>query len=576
MNRRKLDIARLGPALAVTAAVLMLGLAWAQPAANRKVFKDSVIELPAQPTTFRGMMVNAARPEHMTEKMELLFSLQIPDEARKRMEEAVASGKVIPRDQLKRDIAPKQADVDKLTDYLKDQGFEITKVTNDRTGVYARATAAQIEKTLQVQMVRVFRDGVSYTAARNAPSMREDVASGVRAIVGLQPFRHAHKHSRFYRPSGGGERSPRTVSPATAKAPAPSTANAPPYLVQEILKAYNAENLAVSGSGETIAILIDTAPLKSDLRAFWAQNGLTIDPNQIETVNVSRHRLPPQEGEETLDVEWASGVAPGAKIRVYASGSLQFVDLDKALDAIVDDLDSQPTMRQLSISLGLGETFLGGPDGEVATQHQKFLTLAAAGVNVFVSSGDAGSHPDDTGHDADGPLQAEYSASDTAVIGVGGTRLTLNSSGAPASESGWDGSGGGVSMFFGRPAWQSATGVPPGSKRLVPDVSLVASPNTGALIIFQGNPEQIGGTSWSAPTWAGFCALMNEARARAGKPPLPYLNPLIYPLAGTSCFRDINTGTNGPDGQYDAGSGYDLVTGIGVPDVRELIRELTK
>jgi kumamolisin len=252
------------------------------------------------------------------------------------------------------------------------------------------------------------------------------------------------------------------------------------------------------------------------------------------------------------------------------------VDLDRALDAIIADLGAQQGMHQLSISLGLGETYMGGPEGEVATQHQKLLQLAAAGVNVFVSSGDAGSHPDDTGHDSDGPLQAEYESSDPAVIGVGGTTLTLNPSGVVASETGWTGSGGGVSTFFDRPAWQAGTGVPAGDKRLVPDVSLAADPNTGALIVFQGNVQQIGGTSWSAPTWAGFCALMNEARTRANKPPLPFLNPLIYPLMGTPSFRDINSGCNGDGGQYCAGSGYDLVTGIGVPNVRELINALTQ
>src|SRR5262249_61484623 len=120
--------------------------------------------------------------------------------------------------------------------------------------------------------------------------------------------------------------------------------------------------------------------------------------NQTAQINVKGGPLPTQEGEETLDAEWASGVAPGAKIRIYATGSLAFVDLDLALDRILADAASEPGMRQLSISLGLGETYMGGPNGEVATQHQKFLRLAASGVNVFVSSGGAGSNPDDTGH----------------------------------------------------------------------------------------------------------------------------------------------------------------------------------
>jgi kumamolisin len=215
---------------------------------------------------------------------------------------------------------------------------------------------------------------------------------------------------------------------------------------------------------------------------------------------------------------------------------------------------------------------MGGPQGEVAVQHQKFLRLAAAGINVFVSSGDAGSNPDETGHNPTGPLQAEYASSDPFVIGVGGTTLQLAADGTVASESGWVGSGGGKSTFFKRPSWQTGAGVPAGTERLVPDVGLAADPNDGAFVVFQGQAVQIGGTSWSAPVWAGFCALINEARNNAGLPPLTFLNPLLYPLAGPSCFRDITQGSNGA---FSAGPDYDLVTGIGVPDVRALIDALT-
>jgi kumamolisin len=107
---------------------------------------------------------------------------------------------------------------------------------------------------------------------------------------------------------------------------------------------------------------------------------------------------------------------------------------------------------------------------------------------------------------------------------------------------------------------------------MVPDVSLVADPGTGALVVLNGKGVQIGGTSLSAPIWAGFCALINEARQRAGKPFLSFLNPLIYPLMGTASFRDIVSGSNGA---YTAGPGYDRVTGIGVPNVTALITALT-
>ena len=199
------------------------------------------------------------------------------------------------------------------------------------------------------------------------------------------------------------------------------------------------------------------------------------------------------------------------------------------------------------------------------------MNLAAAGVNVFVSSGDAGSNPDNTGHSPTGPLQAEYAASDPAVVGVGGTTLRLNSSGAISSEHGWTSSGGGVSKFFPRPVWQVGTGFPHGNMRCVPDVAAAGDPNTGALLVINGSVTQIGGTSWSAPIWAGFCALMNAERKKAGKPYLPFLNPLIYKFLGKPAFHDIKVGNNGA---FHCGTGYDMVTGLGSPNVKQLLSML--
>ena len=79
------------------------------------------------------------------------------------------------------------------------------------------------------------------------------------------------------------------------------------------------------------------------------------------------------------------------------------------------------------------------------------------------------------------------------------------------------------------------------------------------------------GTSWSTPCWAGFCALINEARGKAGKPLLTFLPPKLYPLLGSSSFRDITAGSNGA---FNSTTGYDMVTGIGVPNVKQLISAL--
>src|SRR5260221_2561139 len=99
---------------------------------------------------------------------------------------------------------------------------------------------------------------------------------------------------------------------------------------------------------------------------------------------------------------------------------------------------------------------MGGTEGIDASGHQKFLRLAAAGVNVFVSSGDAGSNPDITGQLPVGPVQVEYAASDPSVIAVGGTTLVLAPDGSVAGETAWAAGGGGKSLFFDRPSWQTA------------------------------------------------------------------------------------------------------------------------
>ena len=168
---------------------------------HRKVFHDSVVELPEEPgVTPGGLKVNAARPEHDDEKMAISFSLAIPQKTHDELEAIVAKGEVVPLDDLNTKYAVAEEEVEPLVTWLKSQGYEIVHTSKDRTSVFARATAAQIEKSLGVKMVRVTKDGVTYTAARNAPSLPADIASSVHAVIGLQPYRHAHRQNRRVTP----------------------------------------------------------------------------------------------------------------------------------------------------------------------------------------------------------------------------------------------------------------------------------------------------------------------------------------------------------------------------------------
>ncbi len=269
--------------------------------------------------------------------------------------------------------------------------------------------------------------------------------------------------------------------------------------------------------------MIDTFPNDSDLGTFWNDNGVPQSLSNIEKVRVVSGGLPAPSGEETLDVSWSSGIASAAKIRIYAiaDSNLPFTKLDQAYQRIINDLPSQPELHQVSMSYGLGETYIAcGPDGY--RRSHIFATIAGNGVTLFASSGDGGSSPDTNGAYG-GPVQVENPASDPNVTAVGGTSLNLNSNGTVANETVWfhfnssdgstTGSGGGQSVVFARPSWQPGASAIAGSGRLVPDVALDADPNTGVFLVLNGSTaNQYGGTSLSAPVWAAFCARINQIR----------------------------------------------------------------
>jgi kumamolisin len=522
---------------------------------SRKYFHDSITELPPQSgPAVNGLMVHAVEAQHLTEPLTLNFSLAIPAAAEAELARRVEKGEVISAAELDSKYGLKEADAAPLKGWLSKNGYTDIKESSDHTNVFATAPVETVAKTLNVDFARVTKEGITYTAARTVPSLPPDVGDKVHAISGLQPFHHFKKHRSY--------RHPLSSAAAALATEGKATGMSPPYFPSAILTAFDGVSLGLDGSGQSIAILIDTFPNDSDLELFWKQTKSAGSLSRINKINVNGGALPAPEGEESLDVEWTSGIAPAATINVYATGSLAFGPLDAGLQRIYDDAKTKPDLRVVSISLGLGEHQT--PAGAMRTQSQIYLRLAALGVNVFVSSGDDGSNPENV-------LQVEYPSSDPSVIAVGGTTLTLNTNGSLKSELGWAGSGGGKSVKFKRPAWQTGAGVTAGTTRLVPDVAAGADPNTGALVMLGGKGQQIGGTSWAAPTWAGIATLINQARVKAGKKALPFINPLIYPLNRSTALHDVTSGSNGA---YNSAPGHDLVTGLGSPDIRNLLKAL--
>ena len=486
----------------------------------------------------------------------------------------VTRGEIISRVEMAAKYFPLAADYDKTAAWLAAQGLTVTRDDTMRLSLFARGTVNQLRQAFQVEFVRVATQDGEYTSAISAPSLPAALAPSLVGVNGLQPHLRPHKMARAL----------------AAQKASLTTPNAPPYLPSEILRAYSANTTALTGEGQTIAIVIDTYPLASDLTTFWPRCGVSRSPNSsVQNVQVPGMPPPPDPTtldstgvpigtEAVIDAELTSSIAPGAIIRIYATSDLDPRHLTLAYQQIYNDLPSQPGLHVVNLSYGIGES--GTTYSQRQSDAQHFAALASGGVTVFASSGDGGSNPNlnGGGYNASATLQPAHPASDPNVTGVGASTLALDpSSGVESSETGWSlaqytkglaASGGGMSRYFSRPDWQTGTGVPGGTMRLVPDVAVVGDPNTGAYIVNVGlgsddpGGHTWGGTSISAPIWSGFGALLNQARSTAGLPPLGLLGPRIYPLIGTTSLRDITSGNNGA---YGATAGYDMVTGVGAP-----------
>jgi kumamolisin len=144
--------------------------------ADRKTFNDSVIPLPRQPgLTPEGVLATAAESQHGDDMMDVHFSLSLPLGAEQQLEARVAKGEVLPLDQLDKIYTTNPDDAKALAAWLKAEGFQIVRQTSD--GIYARGKVSQVAHSLEVEMSRVTKDGVTYNAAQNAPRRRPGSSS---------------------------------------------------------------------------------------------------------------------------------------------------------------------------------------------------------------------------------------------------------------------------------------------------------------------------------------------------------------------------------------------------------------
>ena len=469
----------------------------------------------------------------------------------------LGQGEEISDDDLEQRYLPTTASYQAVLTWLTASGLTVTQTYDNRLTVEALGSVAAVRAALQVPLRRVIAEGAEYVATDAAPVVPTSIAAVIEGINGLQPYRHLDKMIRF-KPEAP------TDDAIGVHKDTVITGN---YFPGGILDVYQAlPFLAENGKGTTTAILIDTFPNASDVSDFWALTGVPQSLSNITFIQTVAGGLPRPSGEESLDTEWASSIGYGSKVRVYATKTLSFTDLDSGYQAILNDLKKGVSIEQMSVSLGGCEVF--APLVEVITENNLLSLIAAKRVTIFVSSGDSGSR--ECG--ASNPPFPSWASTSPFVTAVGGTHLIAKVVSRThliiQSETGWTGSGGGLSNLFLPPSYQASLGAP---TRVVPDVAADADPATGVVIVLNGRQLTIGGTSASSPIWAGFASLINQARIAAHKKPLGQLNPRIYGLLGSNNFHDDIGGCNG---DYCAVKGYDLVTGLGSPVMNKLLPTL--
>jgi subtilase family serine protease len=540
-----------------------------------------------------------------------------------------------------------RGDIQRVTGWLQSQGFAVTSVANSRNEISFDGTVSQVEVSFHTEIHNYMVGSEVHFANATNPSVPAALAGSALSISHLHDF--APKPRAKIRPhltsyiSGNHFMAPGDFA-----------------TIYDVAPLYAAGS---DGTGQKIAIVGQSSVSTSDLNNFRSAAGLSANtPTILPALSgTTSTRCPGDEGESDLDLEWSGGVAKNASIIfVYAGLAPGDTCTGGRTISVWDALDyavQHNVAPFISTSYGACEDRGTGQLGATlafAQQIRGWVQQAnSQGQTVVAASGDSGAadcDPNSTDQNdtsATQGLAVDVPASIPEVTGMGGNTFTGDSptyttpnppganppywaaAGATADtvssaleyipEDAWNdttadlkaggtlsASGGGASIFFLKPTWQTGTGVPADGQRDVPDVSIAASPNHDGYLICSedsgtsqtqascvagfrdaaganGSFTVVGGTSVAAPTFSAILALINQS---LGSPGLGNVNPNLYQFASSSpsAFHDVTVGNNDvpcmsgtlncPAGTtqigFSAGTGYDQVTGLGSVDADKL------
>lgn len=440
-----------------------------------------------------------------------------------------------------------------LATKVRGAGLTVTASYPQRTELDVSATVQTIERLFSVRLLS-YRDaaGRRFYAPVGEPKVPAAFKPAVQAATGLDTRPRLVPHDV---PFGG-------LTPSVA---------ATAYDVAALHAA------GISGQGQTIAVISFSAFAPSDPAAYAHRYAITGPAPRVVAVDGGTTNAAGA-SEADLDIEVIRAIAPEAQILFYEAPN-NTSEYARMINQIVKDRSAQ------IISSSWGQCELGVSPQERAGLSAALSSAVAAGITMFVATGDSGAYDCQKDNPADHTLSVDWPADSVDAVAVGGTRLYLAANGAYQKETAWEdqlsdaGGGGGFSQFDPRPSWQSGPGVLDtfsNGHRQLPDVSAVADPGTGWAICTSGICSGgAGGTSAAAPFWSAAMLLVQQYAAGQGVGRLGFVDPILYALASaTQPFPPFHQITEGTNRFYPAAPGWNPATGLGSPDVYNLARDM--
>jgi kumamolisin len=472
------------------------------------------------------------------------------------------------------------ADIQRVVAFAERSRLTVLDASPVKRSVLMRGSAKDVMSAFNVKLRRYRAGEETFRGRSGVVRVPADLADVVEAVFGLDDRQVGFPHLR----------SNRAIGRAAIDVARTTGLPAFTYLPPTVADIYRFP-AGTTGEGQCIAILCFNFPdshggySRAALKTYFEQVlGLPL-PEIVDVVVHGQGNDPGgAEGdaedpfdttiEVMLDVQMAGGCAPRAKLVAYFTRFTEQGWVD-ALNTIVTDSTHRPSVISISYGNPEDDPHSSWTASAIAKVNEAFRAAAAKGITICCASGDDGSRDQGTA----GTTNTDFPASSPYVLGCGGTRLVA-SNGVVHEEVVWnDGpgsaTGGGVSRCFPVPKYQQHANVPLSadpdrrSGRGVPDVSGIADPNTGVVIISADGVHLsvVGGTSVTAPMWSALVARLNEAVG--GR--LGFLNPTLYSLQHLGVLRDITYGDNGA---YGAAVGWDACTGLGSPDGTNLLTAL--